>query len=109
MPKLSINVDQERLCFDGQSEALSACWEELCALRNAIAMAVCSSAEVTQAIDVLKRSGLDVQIEIDAIVVDSAAEEYIATPAEVALASTDISTLGSDDKLFLESLGISVL
>jgi len=109
MPKLSIKVDQEPLCFDGQSEATGACWEELRALRNAIAMAVWDSTEVSQAIDVLKRSGLEVEIEIDAIVVDSALEEWIAAPAEVALASTDISTLDSDDRLFLESLGISAL
>jgi hypothetical protein len=61
--------------------------DELRPLRDAIAAAVWNSQEVMNAMDMLKRRGLDVQFEIDAIVLDSASGEHISTPAEAALAA----------------------
>jgi hypothetical protein len=90
-----------------RSGSIDASRDELPPLRDAIATAVWNSPEVLNAMDVLKRRGLEVRIEIDAIVVDSVSEEWIATPAENAGASR--LAPGSDDNRFLESLGIRPL
>ena len=102
-------LNDRLLTYVGHSDAFDRVRGELRPLREAIAAAVWHSTEVMNAMNVLRRLNLEVQIEIDAIVVDSRSREWISTPAENASASYDMSVLGSDDKEFLESLGISSL
>jgi hypothetical protein len=80
-------LNDRQLHYVGYSDAGDASRDELRPLRDAIAAAVWNSQEVMNAMDMLKRRGLDVQFEIDAIVLDSASGEHISTPAEAALAA----------------------
>ncbi len=100
-------INDRQLRYVSHSDGVDASRDELRPLRDAIAAAVWDSAEVMNAMDVLKRRGLDVQIEIDAIVVDRLSEEWISTPAENAPAWNAMLALGSNDTRFLQSLGIS--
>ena len=97
------------LSYVGHSDVFDSARGELRPLQDAIAAAVWNSTEVMNAMNVFKRLGLEVQIEIDAIVVDSRSREWISTRAENAPASNGMSVHGSYDKGFLESLGISSL
>jgi hypothetical protein len=86
---------------DSMEEELS---EQLQRLRNAMVEAVLNSDRVAKAIAVLKESGREVQIAIDAVLVDG---EY--QDEDSASAQTDPQAVVFDptDRIFLHTLKIS--
>jgi hypothetical protein len=79
--------------------------EHLLDLRNALIEAVWSSERVAKAIALLKDSGREVQIAIDAMLVDRQPLQEGSTPGQSD--STNAMCFGPTDRLFLHGLKIS--
>jgi hypothetical protein len=78
--------------------------ERLLDLRNALIEAVWSSERVAQAIALLKESGREVQIAIDAMLVDGQPLQEDSTRGQTDSTNT---IFGPTDRLFLHGLKIS--
>jgi hypothetical protein len=79
--------------------------ERLRELGDAISEAVWNSAEVTNALAALKRTGREVQIGIDAVLLD--ADPRVDDPSAVVPTSDGVSPFDDMDRLFLRELKIS--
>jgi len=79
--------------------------EQIRDLRNAIAMAVWSSPEVAKAMSVFAALGREVQIEIDAVLINPEHPGEVAEAVAVVPASEP--TFDASDQLFLQALKIS--
>jgi len=79
--------------------------EHLLDLRNALIEAVWNSERVASAIALLKESGREVQIAIDAMLVDGQPFQEGSTPVQTD--STNTVLFGPTDRMFLQGLKIS--
>jgi hypothetical protein len=79
--------------------------EHLLDLRNALIEAVWNSERVASAIALLKESGREVQIAIDAMLVDGQPFQEGSTPVQTD--STNTVLFGPTDRMFLHGLKIS--
>jgi len=82
-------------------------WEQIRDLRNALANAVWNSCEVAEAMGVLHRSGREVQLEIDAVLLNGESSGHDGETAEEHDADFDgVSMFDATDRLFLQALKI---